>query len=255
MQEKRESVNGWANKSNFELQKLCDPLWHELSEEDKRAYKDVKKSLPRSLVTSVGLCPLNSGRHVSVIVGLVETVDKVWVTPRQPVEDITRKLKELNVKENCEEVSRKNFSSKAVYAGKFSGDDKYYRCQIVGGFFSDTIVRLIDFGITESVTNLYILPEIFSFPAPLAVQVYLDGMQAVTDTDKNRRKVEKKLRSKRITVIVNDKGIATFFKGDKEVSFTKEESKSKKIVSQPTKLLDVPEAPEEEFFASFHPIV
>merc|ERR1719348_2563812 len=44
MQEQREAVPNWANKSNFELQKLCDPLWRELSKEEKDTYKEMKKA-------------------------------------------------------------------------------------------------------------------------------------------------------------------------------------------------------------------
>ena len=36
-------MKGWRNKSNAELQHLCDPLWKALSKEEKDRYKNMKK--------------------------------------------------------------------------------------------------------------------------------------------------------------------------------------------------------------------
>ena len=48
MQEKRMKVKGWRNKTNAELQKLCDPLWKALSKEEKEKYKSKKKQGKRA---------------------------------------------------------------------------------------------------------------------------------------------------------------------------------------------------------------
>ena len=44
MQEQRKKVPGWANKTNNELQALCDPLWRKLDREEKDKYKQMKKA-------------------------------------------------------------------------------------------------------------------------------------------------------------------------------------------------------------------
>ena len=48
MQQKRREVKGWRNKTNAELQKLCDPLWKALSKEEKDRYKNMKKKGKRA---------------------------------------------------------------------------------------------------------------------------------------------------------------------------------------------------------------
>ena len=48
MQEQRQRVSGWANRSNAELQRLCDPLWKALSKEEKAVYKEQKKALRKT---------------------------------------------------------------------------------------------------------------------------------------------------------------------------------------------------------------
>ena len=91
MQEKKETVDGWNKKSYFELQKLCDPLWRQMSIEEKGTYKEIKNfrkelktcSFLRTKVAALdvedtqGSLSVKYGRKVAVIVGHVERVDKV----------------------------------------------------------------------------------------------------------------------------------------------------------------------------------
>ena len=44
VQDQRKLVPGWANKSNNELQALCDPLWRKLDKTEKEKYKKMKKA-------------------------------------------------------------------------------------------------------------------------------------------------------------------------------------------------------------------
>lgn len=138
-----------------------------------------------------GSLSVKYGRKVAVVVGHVERVDKVWVTPRKKVQDLSKELSSLCFEEACEKASSGHFSLGNVLAAKFSGDELYYRCKIVEDSRADglVLVRFINFGNKELVAEMYKLPGNFSVVAPLAVQVQLDGMTDVPDTDKNRIKV------------------------------------------------------------------
>ena len=47
MQEMSQTMPGWANKKNHELQVLCDSLWKALSKEEKAKYKQMSKDKKR----------------------------------------------------------------------------------------------------------------------------------------------------------------------------------------------------------------
>merc|ERR1712083_1138003 len=86
----------------------------------------------------------------------------------------------------------------------------------------EILVKFVDFGNEEPVRQLYRLPQSISTVAPLAVQVSVEGMMEVPDTEKNRRRVERKL-DEEVSVVVNLKGVAKFFKGEDPILFIKKE--------------------------------
>ena len=89
MQEQRQRVSGWANRSNAELQRLCDPLWKALSKEEKAVYKEQKKALRKTerenrlqvRIPQEAKRVEFEGKRWSVKVGRVESPDLIWVVP------------------------------------------------------------------------------------------------------------------------------------------------------------------------------
>jgi len=285
MQEKRETVEGWSSKSNYELQKLCDPLWRELSTEEKREYNEMKKfrkemesygargsKAMMSMEANLGgFLPLKSGRKVAVLVGHVETVDKVWVTPLRQAELMETTIRELNIEENCGKARLQHLSTGSIYAARYHLDSSFYRCKVLerGQHEGEVLVRFLDYGNEEKVNDIREIPEDLKNLAPLSVQVQINGLSGVPNTTKNRVRVERKLYEDFLSVIVNKKGFATFFKEDEEIKFPKKGSSKptvlemdkkevmtppskvviiarKKAVRSPSTLLDVPESPDEE---------
>ena len=83
------TVPGWVNKSNQELQLLCDPLWKRLSQAEKAKFKDMKKSLNRRekearlshrIPQEVERIEFE-GKRLSVTMAQVESPCFVWVIP------------------------------------------------------------------------------------------------------------------------------------------------------------------------------
>ena len=89
MQEQRQRVPGWSNRSNAELQRLCDPLWKALSKEEKAVYKEKKRSLRRTerenrlqlRIPQEAKRVEFEGKRWTVRVGRVESPDLIWVVP------------------------------------------------------------------------------------------------------------------------------------------------------------------------------
>ena len=89
MQEQRQRVSGWANRSNAELQLLCDPLWKALSKEEKTVYKEQKKALRKTerenrlqvRIPQEAKRVEFEGKRWPVKVGRVESPDLIWVVP------------------------------------------------------------------------------------------------------------------------------------------------------------------------------
>ena len=89
MQEQRQRVPGWANRSNAELQRLCDPLWKALSKEEKAVYKEQKKMLRKTerenrlqvRIPQEAKRVEFEGKRWPVKVGRVESPDLIWVVP------------------------------------------------------------------------------------------------------------------------------------------------------------------------------
>ena len=89
MQEQRQRVPGWANRSNAELQLLCDPLWKALSKEEKSVYKEQKKALRKTerenrlqvRIPQEAKRIEFEGKRWAVKVCRVESPDLIWVVP------------------------------------------------------------------------------------------------------------------------------------------------------------------------------
>jgi hypothetical protein len=85
----------------------------------------------------------------------------------------------------------------------FSSDGKIYRCRVVARSEG-----------RESLLSLVSL-------APLVVRVHVRNMERVSNTERNRRKVEKRLKGGNLSMCLDKTGAATFFKKGQEVMFRK----------------------------------
>ena len=228
MQEQRKLVPGWANKSNNELQALCDPLWRKLDKTEKEKYKKMKKAY-KEKERLEGEKRFASVMRVDiktkVVVGQVDRPDIVWVTKVKEMEDVQKQLaKAVMVSLPIEEVN-----VGTVAACKFSGDGELYRCQVVALQEEEdlVLVRYMDFGNMEKVKKpeLCHLPSSICKMGPVAVRVRVGGMEGVKDNEKNRAKVEKKLGVEDLEVSLNREGLATFYDYGKLIAFKGSKSK------------------------------
>ena len=177
MQEKRHSVPAWSNKTNTELQLLCDPLWRALPKEEKDKYKAVKKEqrraeqerLFRPAVRVAGLQP--------VLLGLVESTAAVWVVPVRELKAVQDKMAGAELRAvRPEEVRAGSWA-----AAKYSQDQQVYRCQITKVDGDKAKVLFADYGNTDvlKITDLQELPQELQRINPLAVKVNIktDGVK------------------------------------------------------------------------------
>jgi len=219
MQEQRNTVPGWANKSNTELQALCDPLWRKLNREEKDKYKQMKKAYKEKEQKEYELglsTALRSEAKTSVIVGYVETPSIVWISKMNEVEKVEKQLSNMTM------VPLQEVKNGTVAACRFSEDGEVYRCQVLVVEDADMVtIRYMDFGNTETVDRkeLCHLPSGLGKLAPMAVRVRLGGMVGVKNTENNRRKVEKKLNVENLEVSLDKEGFATFYTGGIVISF------------------------------------
>jgi len=228
MQEQRKLVPGWANKSNNELQALCDPLWRKLDKAEKEKYKNMKKAhkeKERLEDEKRFASVMRVDIKTKVVVGQVDRPDIVWVTKVKEMEDVQKQLtKSVMVSLPKEEVN-----VGTVAACKFSGDGEVYRCQVVALQEEEDLVmvRYMDFGNMEKVkkSELCHLPSSLRKMGPVAVRVRVRGMEGVKDNEKNRAKVEKKLGVEELEVSLNREGFATFYDNGKILTFKGSKSK------------------------------
>ena len=227
MQEQRKLVPGWSNKSNNELQDLCDPLWRGLDRGEKEKYKKMKKAYKekeRLEADQKYAAAMQTDIRTKVLVGQVDKPDIVWVTKVKEMEDVQKQLtKAVMVSLPMEEVK-----VGTVAACKYSGDGEVYRCRVVAMEEEDfALVRYMDFGNKEKVkkTELCHLPSSLGKMGPIALRVRVGGMEGVKDNEKNRAKVEKKLRVEELEVSLNREGFATFYDIGKLINFKGSKSK------------------------------
>eukprot|EP00092_Neocalanus_flemingeri_P016858 GFUD01018235.1.p1 GENE.GFUD01018235.1~~GFUD01018235.1.p1 ORF type:complete len:703 (+),score=228.32 GFUD01018235.1:78-2186(+) len=219
MQEQRKLVPGWSNKSNTELQELCDPLWRRLDKEEKDKYKKMKKALKRERLEEDhqrnGMV-MHVDRRTKVVVGQVEKPDIVWVSPVREVNAVQKQLAELMM------VPMEQVEVGTMAACKFSDDGVVYRCQVVtmDGKEDMVMVKYMEFGNQEKVkiNELFHLTASLCKMGPLAVRVWVGGMEGVKDTEKNRAKVEKRLSVEELEISLDREGKATFYDGGKLIA-------------------------------------
>eukprot|EP00092_Neocalanus_flemingeri_P085320 GFUD01107358.1.p1 GENE.GFUD01107358.1~~GFUD01107358.1.p1 ORF type:complete len:692 (+),score=227.91 GFUD01107358.1:78-2153(+) len=219
MQEQRKLVPGWSNKSNTELQELCDPLWRRLDKEGKDKYKKMKKALKRERLEEDhqrnGMV-MHMDRRTKVVVGQVEKPDIVWVSPVREVNAVQKQLAELMM------VPMEQVEVGTMAACKFSDDGVVYRCQVVtmDGKEDMVMVKYMEFGNQEKVkiNELFHLTASLCKMGPLAVRVWVGGMEGVKDTEKNRAKVEKRLSVEELEISLDREGKATFYDGGKLIA-------------------------------------
>merc|ERR1719233_429149 len=101
-----------------------------------------------------------------------------------------------------------------VAACKFSEDGVVYRAHVLSMESTNKVmIRYMEFGNTEMVEQeeLCHLPSSLCKVGPLAVKVRLAGMEGVKNSEKNRRKVVKKLDVENLEVSVDNEWLATFY--------------------------------------------
>ena len=137
--------------------------------------------------------PMNSD-VVTVVVVLVESVSKVWVT-RKEEESKVNKLMSALEKMVPRLVPASKVTVGCVYGSKFSEDGEMYRVVVEQLEAREVVVRFIDYGNSETkqVEELLQLPgKMARYPAA-AVMVELEENKEVEDSQDNRDKVEMKL--------------------------------------------------------------
>jgi len=211
MQEQRKKVPGWANKTNNELQALCDPLWRKLDKEEKDKYKQMKKAYKekeRNETEEKFASLMHTGSKTSVVVGHVEKPDIVWVVKTKDMDFVQNQLTNITM------VPIDVVKVGTVAACKFSEDGVVYRAQVLSmENINEVVIRYMEFGNTEMVDQkeLCHLPLSLSKVGPMAVKVKLVGMEGVKNSEKNRLKVEKKLDVDNLEVSVDKEWGATFY--------------------------------------------
>jgi len=109
-----------------------------------------------------------------------------------------------------------------VAACKFSEDGVVYRAQVLSMESTNKVmIRYMEFGNSEMVDQkeLCHLPSSLGKVGPLAVKVRLAGMEGVKNTEKNRRKVEKKFDVDNLEVSVDKEWLATFYSNGAALRF------------------------------------
>ena len=148
MQEQRKKIPGWANKTNNELQALCDPLWRKLDKEEKDKYKQMKKAYKErermeteERFTSLMLTLTES--KTSVVVGHVEKPDIVWVVRTKDMDFVQNQLSSITM------VPIDVVKVGTVAACKFMEDGVVYRAQVLSIESTNKVmIRYMEFGKT-----------------------------------------------------------------------------------------------------------
>jgi len=252
MQEQRKVVPGWSNKSNHELQALCDPLWRKLDKSEKEKYKKMKKEhreKERQADEVRFASVMHTDIRTKVLVGQVDKPDIVWVTRVKEMEVVQKQLSKIAM------VPLELVTVGTVAACKFREDGVVYRCQVAAEHEDDMVmVRYMEFGNMEKVNKVELchLPSSLCKVVSMAVRVRVGGMEGVKDNEKNRAKVEKKLDVDDLEVTLNREGFATFFTNGKCISFKgskiklEESSQPQKICTEKLVVASLPTGVDKE---------
>ena len=163
-----------------------------------------------------------------VTVGYVEKPDTVWISVDSQRDLMMEKIANVKTFEKLKKVSIGDLGV-AIY----SEDGSYYRVKILKIIDDDVEVRFCDFGNIESKTRteLFELPQEFLVPGGLAFAVKVDGVNNVSNSTKNRARVEKKLDIEGLKVKLEVQGndlVGSFYAEDKCIRFSKSKDNQEK---------------------------
>merc|ERR1719318_1719897 len=162
------------------------------------------------------------GIKIGVILGHVETVREVWVTPLVKVDgveacvEMVDKIADLLASKE-QLVALESTQPGQVAVARFSEDELLYRCRVEEG----GMVKFIDFGNGEPSEGgvLYEMPEeVEDYPAG-AFKVNIEMEASVANTEENMVIVEEKLGGENIFIVMEEGGVATFYRGEEHVKF------------------------------------
>ena len=125
-----------------------------------------------------------------VTVGYVEKPDTVLISVDAPRDRMMERIAKVTSFEKLNNVSVGDLGA-AIY----SEDGAFYRVKVLK-IIDDTVeVRFCDFGNIENktFTEMFELPHDFRAQTELAFSVKVDGVNNVSNSSKNRARVEKKL--------------------------------------------------------------
>ena len=156
-----------------------------------------------------------------VTVGYVEKPDTVWISVDASRDFLMEKIANVKTFEKLKKVSVGELGA-AIY----SEDGSYYRVKILNIVDDKVEVRFCDFGNTESKTRteLFELPHEIRAHTELAFAVKVDGVNNVSNSSKNRARVEKKLNVEGLMVKLDVKDndlVGSFKVEDRFIKFTK----------------------------------
>ena len=144
MQDMRQTLPGWDNKGNHELQVLCSPLWRDLPKEQKKEYKTMKKEF--KMANRIKLkeqrkaeeaktkpksdCWLKFFSGVKTRVHLMDvlSISKVIVSPEKEIKKMQQFL-------SSEDLDLVQLNPDMVFVGleaiaRYSEDNSLYRCRV-----------------------------------------------------------------------------------------------------------------------------
>merc|ERR1719234_2503249 len=159
---------------------------------------------------------MHTGSKTSVVVGHVEKPDIVWVVKTKDMDFVQNQLSNITM------VPIDVVKVGTVAACKFNEDGVVYRAMVLSMESTNKVmIRYMEFGNSEIVDQkeLCHLPSSLVKVGPLAVKVRLVGMEGVKNSEKNRRKVEKKLDVDNLEVTVDKKWLATFYSSGVAIKF------------------------------------
>lgn len=133
-----------------------------------------------------------------VTVGYVEKPDTVWISLDSSTELIMERMDKVQSFEKMDKISVGN-----ICAAIFSEDGAYYRVKVLNVNDDNSAdVRFCDFGNVDKklLSELYKLPSGLQVHPELAFPVKVYGVNNVTNSSKNRARVERKLSIEELMV-------------------------------------------------------
>ena len=153
-------------------------------------------------------CPPMGCGKVTVVVVLVESVSKVWVTRKETEAKVLKMmfaLERMDREDGLDMVS--NVTVGCVYGARFTQDGLVYRALVDQVDGSKVWVRYIDYGNTEinQIHQMFHLPERMARLPPAAVMVEIEENTEVEDSQINRDKLEMELEGELDMEFVNNR--------------------------------------------------